>query len=106
MGSWLQDRPIELRSGSLRGSFLAAATSGGVLEAGTAAREPGRIEAAAAGRVGYDHGAHLAVVEAAVHLLLHAVRALVPERTERQEYEPAVAHHCNARLRPANKNMS
>ena len=70
-------------------------------EALPAAGEPGGVEAAAAGSVGDDHGAHLAVVKAAVHLLLHAVCALVPKRAQRQEDEPTVAHHCDARLRPA-----
>ena len=65
-----------------------------------APREPGAVEAAAASSVCDHHGAHFAVVKAAVHLLLHAQRALVPKRAQRQEDEATVRDHSNPALRP------
>ncbi len=66
-----------------------------------AAGKPGAVEAPAAGSVRNHHGAHLAVVEAPVHLLLYAQGALVPEGAQRQEDEAAVRHHSNPALWPA-----
>lgn len=65
------------------------------------AREPRAVEAAATSSVCDDHGAHLAVVKAAVHLLLHAQGALVPKSAQCQKNEAAVRDHCNPVLRPA-----
>ena len=66
-----------------------------------AAREPCVVEAAPARSISDDHGAHLAVVKAPVHLLLHAQCALVPKGAQRQKDEAAVGDHSDATLRPA-----
>ena len=81
--------------------FAIVRSAVGSSQALPAAREPRIVEAAPPSSIGDDHGAHLAVVKAAVHLLLHAQRALVPKGAQRQKDEAAVGDHSDATLRPA-----
>jgi len=67
----------------------------------TAAREPEGVHLRRPAGIREHHGAHLAVLESTVQLLLHDGGAVVPVRAHHHEQEPAVGHHGDVRLLPA-----